>query len=458
MKRKLVQTVSDDITTVNNYCVCGVYAWEDLHYKKTQTHSVIQTEAKVEEIAAETTVLCSASDHTSCRRMLCMYMFLLLTLGTVGMCSLYDKQTDFGLKVFSQLAQGSVNKNVAFSPYGIASILAMAELGAAGKTHKALTTAMGFSLQDREMSRQQRLLQRHLSNEEVIEIAGGVMVERKMNLEKGYYRALAKAFRTHPHQVDFTKPEQAINIINAWVSDHTEGAIPEFLASGSLTDETRLILLNALHFQGPWKVPFDPKLTQERMFHCANGRTMPVHMMRLTHSFNYGEFVTADGVDYDVIEVPYEGDSLSMLLVSPFELEVPLSVLSADLSSQRIKQWRAEMKHVKRQLGMPRFSMSTELNLKMALLNMSLGDIFNLASADFTRITTDERLCVSKIFQTVKIEANEQGTKGAAATAAVMFSRMAVEEITLDQPFLFLIQHKRTGAVLFIGQFNEPQQ
>lgn len=64
--------------------------------------------------------------------------------------------------------------------------------------------------------------------------------------------------------------------------------------------------------------------------------------------------MTADGVDYDVIEVPYEGDSLSMLLVSPFEPEVPLSVLSADLSNQRIQQWRTELRNVKRQLAMPR--------------------------------------------------------------------------------------------------------
>lgn len=66
------------------------------------------------------------------------------------------------------------------------------------------------------------------------------------------------------------------------------GAIPEFLEPGSLTDETRLVLLNALHFKALWKVPFDPRLTQERMFHCANGSSLPVHMMRLTNRFNYG--------------------------------------------------------------------------------------------------------------------------------------------------------------------------
>lgn len=379
-------------------------------------------------------------------------------MSRVGLGSLQDKQTDFGLKVFSLLAEDSMNKSLAFSPYGVSSLLAMAQLGADGNTHRALTTAMGFSLQVRGMLRQQRLLQSDLSREEGLEIASGVMVERKMSLEKGYRRVMMKAFQTHPHQVDFTKPDQAVSIINAWVSDHTAGAIPEFLPIGSLTDETRLVLLNALHFQGLWKVPFDPKLTQERMFHCANGSTVPVHMMRLTNQFNYGEFVTADGVDYDVIEIPYEGDSLSMLLVSPFEPEVPLSVLSAELSSQKIQQWRAELRNVKRQLAFPRFSLNSEVNLKTVLLNMGLNDMFNLAAADFTRITSDERLCVSKIFQRVNIEVNEQGTKGAAATAAIMFSRMAVEEITLDRPFLFLIQHKHTGAVLFMGQYNQPQQ
>lgn len=386
-----------------------------------------------------------------------MCVLLLLTLSRPGLSSLQDQQTDFGLRVFSQLAWGSADQNLVLSPYGVALVLAMAQLGADGKTQKALTAAMGFSLRERGVARQQRLLQRDLSSEEGVELASGVMVERKMSLEKSYRRSLAKAFQAHPHQVDFTQPDRAVNIINAWVSDHTAGTVPEFLAAGSLSDETRLVLLNALHFQGVWKVPFDPKLTQERMFHCANGSTVPVHMMRLTNRFNYGEFVTDDGVDYDVLEVPYQGDSLSMFLVSPFEPDVPLRALSQHLSSQQVAQWRAELRSVKRQLALPRFTLNTEADLKSTLINMGLGDIFNLATADFTRITTDERLCVSKILQGVKLEVNERGTRGAAATAAVMFSRMAVEELTLDRPFLFLIQHKHTGAVLFSGQFNHPQ-
>lgn len=84
-------------------------------------------------------------------------------------------------------------------------------------------TMTSVSIVERGMSRQHRLLQRDLSSEDGVETATGIMVERKLNLEKGYRRALAKAFQTHPHQVDFTKPDQAVGIINSWVLDHTAG-------------------------------------------------------------------------------------------------------------------------------------------------------------------------------------------------------------------------------------------
>uniref|UniRef100_A0A8C5CMY0 Plasminogen activator inhibitor 1 n=2 Tax=Gadus morhua TaxID=8049 RepID=A0A8C5CMY0_GADMO len=393
-------------------------------------------------------------------RMLCVRAFLLVSLCVAALCSLQDRQTDFGLRVFSQMADGAAasrGENLAFSPYGVATLLGMVQLGAGGSTRKALRSAMGFSLQERGLSRQQRRQQQSLSAAGGLEASSAVMVERLLGLEAGFRRALLKAFRTAPHQVDFSRTEQATDVINAWVSDRTAGMIPQFLAPGALTDETRLVLLNALHFQGLWKLPFDPKLTQERMFHCSNGSSVPVAMMRLTAAFRYGEFVSSDGLEYLVVEVPYEGDALSMFLVQPFEADVPAGALVAELSSQRIGQWSAELRSVKRRLALPRFSIDSEVNLKAVLTNMGLGEMFNLATADFSRITTEERLSVSAVLQRVKIEVNEEGTKAAAASGAIMFSRMGVEEIALDTPFLFLIQHKATGAVLFMGQVNQPE-
>ncbi|KAL0970015.1 hypothetical protein UPYG_G00235950 [Umbra pygmaea] len=391
-------------------------------------------------------------------RMLSLYVCFFLALSGGAFSNLQGKQTDFGMQVFSQMALTSRDSNLAFSPYGVATILGMAQLGARGQTLKTLKQKMGFSLQERGMARQQRLLQRDIASVEGVELASGVMVERKMVLEKVFQRGLLKAFQATPHQLDFSRPKQALDIINAWVSDHTAGTISSFLSSGALTDETRMVLLSAIHFQGLWKMPFDLKMTQERLFHLANGSAVPVPMMRQTNNFRYGEFVTPEGVDYDVIEVPYEGESLSMLVVTPFEPETPVSTLASEITSRRVQEWRQEMKSVKRQLALPRFTLESDLDLKDILTRMGLGYLFNPAKADFTRITTDERLSLSKVLQKVKIEVNEKGTKGSAATAAVMFSRMAVQEITMDRPFLFLIQHKSTGAVLFMGQVNHPEQ
>lgn len=69
----------------------------------------------------------------------------------------------------------------------------------------------------------QRLLQRDLHSEEGVEVASGVMVDRKVVLEKVFRRGLAKAFQSIPHQIDFSQPENARQVINSWISDHTGG-------------------------------------------------------------------------------------------------------------------------------------------------------------------------------------------------------------------------------------------
>uniref|UniRef100_A0A8C1UZE1 Plasminogen activator inhibitor 1 n=2 Tax=Cyprinus carpio TaxID=7962 RepID=A0A8C1UZE1_CYPCA len=384
---------------------------------------------------------------------------LIFTLCGSSLCNLMqEKQTDFGLQVFSEAIKSAPDRNLVLSPYGISSVLGMAQLGAYGSTLQMLTSKIGYSLQARGMPKLQRLLQRDLASEDWVEVASGVMVDHKIILEKIFRRSLTKAFQSVPQQIDFSKPEMARQVINSWTSDHTGGMITDFLPSGVLSELTRLVLLNALHFHGVWKTPFDPKLTREQLFHRVNGSAVSVPMMTMTSKFNCGEFVTEDGVDYDVIEVPYEGESLSMLLVIPFERDVPLLALNKELRSSRIHQWRKQMRKINKQLAIPRFSMDTEIDLKSTLSKMGLGDIFSQSKADFSRITTEETLCVSKVLQRVKLEVNEEGTKGSSATAAIIYSRMAVEEITLDRPFYFLIQHKPTGALLFSGQVNQPQE
>lgn len=79
--------------------------------------------------------------------MQCVFVLLTLALCGTGLCNLIEQQTDFGLRVFSEAARFCPHKNLALSPYGITSVLGMAQLGAYGSTLKTLESSMGYSLQ-----------------------------------------------------------------------------------------------------------------------------------------------------------------------------------------------------------------------------------------------------------------------------------------------------------------------
>lgn len=85
------------------------------------------------------------------------------------------------------------------------------------------SNSLFFFLIARGMPKLQRLLQRDLASEEGVEVASGVMVDRKIILEKVFRRSLSKAFQSVPHQIDFSQPEVARQVINSWTSDHTGG-------------------------------------------------------------------------------------------------------------------------------------------------------------------------------------------------------------------------------------------
>lgn len=82
----------------------------------------------------------------------CLALGLALTFGE-GSAS-YQHQspaaslaTDFGVKVFQQVVQASKDRNVVFSPYGVASVLAMLQLTTGGETRRQIQEAMQFKIE-----------------------------------------------------------------------------------------------------------------------------------------------------------------------------------------------------------------------------------------------------------------------------------------------------------------------
>ncbi|XP_061445209.1 plasminogen activator inhibitor 1 [Rhineura floridana] len=367
--------------------------------------------------------------------------------------------TDFGVKVFREVARASKDRNVAFSPYGVASVLAMLQMAAAGETRSQIKEAMAFGVNEWGVPRALRWLQKALmdpGNKDVVGTADALFVQRDLELVPEFMPRFHRVFRQMVKQVNFTESDRARHIINTWVQDHTEGMIRDFLPEGALGQMTRLVLVNAIHFKGLWNLPFPEAATRQRLFHKLDGSSVSVPMMEQTAKFNYGEFSTPEEVGYDVLELPYQGETLSMLIAAPFEMDTPLSALTNIISSQLVADWKGNLSKVTRLLVLPKFSLESEADLRGPLETLGMKDMFDASKADFHSLSDEEPLFVAQALQKVKIDINESGTEASSATAAIIYSRMAPLEIVMDRPFLFLVQHNPTGTILFMGQVMEP--
>ena len=109
-------------------------------------------------------------------------------------------------------------------------------------------------------------------------------------------------------------------------------------------------------------------------------------------------------------------------------------------------------------ISMPKFSINHRLSdLKSTLTSMGVVDIFDDAVGNFSRLTSSDGLYVQSVDHKTVIEVNENGVKATAASAITAGIRMAFPSININKPFLFMIRHSSTGAILFLGRVIRPQ-
>ena len=136
-----------------------------------------------------------------------------------------------------------------------------------------------------------------------------------MTFQSAFLDTLAVDYGAGLQVADFVgAPEPARVAINGWVSDRTNGKIPELLPVKSIDSQTRVVLVNAIYFDAPWAVPFDPKATASAAFTRADGSTVTVDTMSALASNFLGY---AEGPTWQAVEIPYAGESTFMVIVLP---------------------------------------------------------------------------------------------------------------------------------------------
>lgn len=120
-------------------------------------------------------------------------------------------------------------------------------------------------------------------------------------------------------------------------------------------------------------------------------------------------------------------------------------------------EWE-DYKYMKVNLSVPKFDVSSTMDLSEGLKNMGATNVFYENVTDFTKLTGDSPIYLTGANQSVRVEIDEEGVKAAAYIEIPGAGSAAppeeVIDFVLDRPFLFVITNDKLP--LFAGCVNNP--
>jgi len=368
----------------------------------------------------------------------------------------------FSIDLYAILAREE--GNLVFSPYSAAVALGMTRAGASGETlsqmdrvlHAGEAPDLDAGFNAIELALAERPGEYSWGDKKVdleLSTANQLFGQRGFAFHDAFLATLAADYGAGMRLVDYEgATEKAREAINSWVAEQTRDRIPELIPEGVLTQDTRLVLTNAVYLKAPWQHRFNADLTAAGTFTTLTGETVEAQMMRTSMPIGY-----ASGPGYEAVELPYVDGSLAMLMVVPdaggFE------AFERSLTRDTATAMAANLQGAQVTLTLPKFEFRTQAGLKDALIELGMPIAFDPDAADFSGMSPGgQDMYIQDVLQEAFIAVDEEGTEAAAATAVVTGGTSAPQPVTLvvDRPFLFFLRDNDTGATLFMGRVVDP--
>ncbi|XP_071949433.1 leukocyte elastase inhibitor-like [Antedon mediterranea] len=399
----------------------------------------------------------------------CVFLYLLSVLFTTTMATqstssfenlsdLANSSNEFSLDLYKTILPTAKGKNIFFSPVSITTALSMTYMGARGETANQMRDVLHYNDIDENKLHQSFYELNGLlyGSEEAytLKSANRLFTHQGFSILEEYRQQTKAHYLSKLETHNFVEDGAgAVNAINSWVEGETNGKIKDLLKE--IDPLTRLILVNAVYFKGNWLNQFDMENTHKGVFHVSSNEKVNCDLMFQKRHFN----ITYDsGNKCLVLDLPYKGNDLSMLIVLPDDTD-GLALLERKLSASLLQSWTSTLRHDKVELYLPKFSLTEEFQLNDVLIKMGMGHLFDEVKADLSGISTADQLHVSEVLHKAFVDVNEEGSEAAAATS-VRLSTRSIERNTqfrADHPFLFIIRDRRTEMALFMGRMAKPQ-
>ncbi|MCI0498516.1 MAG: serpin family protein [Planctomycetales bacterium] len=404
--------------------------------------------------------------------------------------------SQFALDLYAQLR--TQEGNLFLSPYSISTALAMTYAGAKDQTAEQMAQTLHFSeyIDPNAPAWQEsfhpvfgqlieQLNKQGQKGDYNLSVANALWGQKNYPFLESFTALNNRCYHAGLENVDFVNETEASRLkINQWVEDKTQDKIKDLISAGVLDEGTRLVLTNAIYFKGDWASQFDKAATTEQDFRLSPHKTVKSPLMCQTEEFNY-----AENDLLQILELPYKGNDLSMLVLlprgldntgKPVEAEQPsvevirgkdrqtvaprvasynLAAVEQNLTADNLKTWQSRMRKREVKVFLPKFKMTRQFSLSQTLAEMGMPDAFEPGSADFSGMTGTKDLFISAVLHKAFVEVNEEGTEAAAATGVAIAATampLAPPVFRADHPFVFIIKDKTCGSILFVGRVADP--
>jgi serpin B len=373
---------------------------------------------------------------------------------------LINSDNAFGLDLFSRAASlAEKNKNTTVSPLSVSLALAMTYNGARGETKTEMEKAMNLAgLTPEQINNSHKALVEALQSSDpkvILEIANAIYSHQGFTVLPDFTSTNRNFYQAEVNSLNFANTAEALKTINGWVAQKTHDKIPTII--DDIDPALRMVLLNAIYFNGIWKNKFGERDTHNNPFHLADGTTKDVPTMKLETSLEY----TSNNL-FSAVNLPYGNGQFQMTVLLPNDGKTTKNVIS-ELNTDNWQKWMKSFEASKPVVvTMPRFKFSWELKLNNILQSMGMKQAFVGKVADFSGISGAKDLYIGFVIHKTYIDVNENGTEAAAVTAVGMVNTSigvpdTKKYFTVNRPFLFAITEKTTGAILFIGEVTNPE-
>lgn len=363
----------------------------------------------------------------------------------------------FAIDLYKKLSNDS-QKNIFMSPYSISSALAMTYAGAQGITAQEMTKVLHFS--KKAMNSDFQNLSNHFNNVSrkglQLSIVNVLWCEKSIKFLNAYLGLTQNYYQTKVENLDFKKQyKKSRLIINQWVAGKTKNKVQNLILKGLINPDTRLVLTNAIYFNGHWRYKFKKNKTRKIDFTTSPQKSTKIDFMTMQRHFKYTE-----NKNLQVIEIPYTDNKMSMVVMLPKDKN-GLNKLNNLLTLDGYQKLIRQLRHTNIQLSLPRFKMTQDIKLKRVFKQMGMRQAFT-KQADFSGMTGNKSLKIGNILHKAFVEVSEKGTEAAAATSVIMMVKesisASVKVFKADHPFMFIIKDNTTESILFIGRFMKSAQ